>query len=73
VVANEHLVDEAYSLAGKLLAQPHAARGRAKKALNIASTLPLAEAMELETAVTTQGMLDPEATARAIAALGGKK
>jgi len=29
--------------------------------------------MKLETAVTTQGMLDPEAAARARAALGGEK
>ena len=74
VVADEQLVDEAYLLANKLLTQPHAARGRAKKALNLASTLLLAEAMKLETSVTTQGMLDPEAAAaRARAALGGGK
>ena len=41
--------------------------------LNLASTLPLAEAMKLETSVTTQGMLDPEAAARARAALAGEK
>jgi enoyl-CoA hydratase/carnithine racemase len=73
VVADEQIVDEAYALAEKLMAQPHAARGRAKKALNLASTLPLAEAMKLETSVTTQGMLDPEAAARARTALAGNK
>ena len=73
MVADEQLVDEAYSLAEKLMAQPHATRGRAKEALNLASTLPLAEAIELETTVTTQGMLDPEAAARARVALAGKK
>ena len=69
VVADEQLLDEAYRLASRLMAMPHAARGRAKKTLNLTATLPLGEAMKLETSVTTEGMLDPETAARAAAAL----
>ncbi len=73
VVADENLLDEAYDLADKLMAMPHAARGRAKKALNLAAFLPLDDVMDLETSVTTEGMRDPDTAARAAAALAKKK
>ncbi|MCP4982645.1 MAG: enoyl-CoA hydratase/isomerase family protein [Gammaproteobacteria bacterium] len=69
VVPEESLLDEAYDLAKRLMAMPHIARGRAKKALNLSASLPLDQAMDLETLVTTEGMLDPDTAARAGAAL----
>ena len=69
VVPDESLLDEAYDLAKRLMAMPHTARGLAKKTLNLSASLPLGEAMDLETSVTTEGMLDPDTAARAAAAL----
>jgi len=69
VVSDEILLDEAYILANQLMAVPHQARGRAKNVLNQSAFLPLDQAMELETSATTTGMLDPDAAARAAAAL----
>ena len=48
---------------------PHTARGLAKKTLNLSASLPLGDAMDLETSVTTEGMLDPDTAARAAATL----
>ena len=44
---------------------PRAALGRAKKTLNTTPFLPLDQAMDMETSITTEGMVDPEAAARA--------
>ncbi len=71
VVAQDALLDEAYALAGRLMAMPHKARGKAKLTLNTAPFLPLHEAMALETTVTTEGFMDPETAARAAAAITG--
>ena len=71
VVSGDALLDEAYDLASKLMAMPHKARGKAKLALNKAPFLPLEQAMQLETSVTTEGFMDPETAARAAAAIAG--
>jgi enoyl-CoA hydratase/carnithine racemase len=71
VVSADALLDEAYDLAGRLMAMPHKARGKAKLALNKAPFLPLEQAMQLETSVTTEGFMDPETAARAAAAIAG--
>lgn len=71
MVPEESLLDEAYTLANRLIAMPHKARGMAKKALNKAPFLPLDQAMAIETDITTEGFMDPETAARAAAALAG--
>ena len=71
VVSHDALLDEAYDLAGRLMAMPHKARGKAKLTLNKAPFLPLEQAMQLETSVTTEGFMDPETAARAAAAIAG--
>ena len=71
VVAEDALLDEAYALANRLMAMPHRARGKAKLALNKAPFLPMEQAMQLETSVTTEGFMDPETAARAAAAIAG--
>jgi enoyl-CoA hydratase/carnithine racemase len=71
VVAQDALMDEAYALAGRLMAMPHKARGKAKLTLNKSPFLSLHEAMALETKVTTEGFMDPETAARAAAAIAG--
>jgi enoyl-CoA hydratase/carnithine racemase len=69
VVSEDTLLDEAFSLASRLMAMPHKARGKAKLTLNKAAFLPLEQAMQLETSVTTEGFMDPETASRAAAAI----
>jgi enoyl-CoA hydratase/carnithine racemase len=69
VVPESELLDEAYSLARRLMAMPHAARGKAKMTLNKTAFLPLDQAMAIETTITTEGFMDPETAVRAAAAL----
>jgi enoyl-CoA hydratase/carnithine racemase len=69
VVPEAALLDEAHSLAGRLMAMPQLALGKAKMTLNEAAFLPLDQAMALETTITTEGFMDPETATRAAAAL----
>lgn len=70
VVAQDVLLAEARALAGRLMAVPHRARGKAKRALNQTPFMPLEQAMEMETDLTTEGFMDPDTAARAAAAIG---
>ena len=70
VVAQDRLLDEARALAGRLMAVPHRARGKAKRALNQAPFMSLEQAMELETTLTTEGFMDPATSERAATAIG---
>ena len=69
VVEESELLNEAHNLAKRVLSMPKAARGKAKKALNLNPFLPLDQAMAVETAITTEGFMDPETAVRAAAAL----
>lgn len=69
VVPEPALLNEAYTLARRLMAMPHVARGKAKMTLNKTAFLPLDQAMAIETTITTEGFMDPETATRAAAAL----
>lgn len=65
----DELLNEAWSLAARLMTMPRPALGKAKAALNMTAFMSLEQAMQLETSVTTEGFMDPQSAARATAAL----
>jgi enoyl-CoA hydratase/carnithine racemase len=64
VVPDERLMDEARSVALKLLALSQRSLCAMKRALNRVGTIDLKQAIEIETDITVESFLDPDTTRR---------
>ena len=64
VVPDDHLMDEARTVAGKIAALPQAAVSDMKRTLARTASMDIEAAIALETEATLRGFLDPETTER---------